>query len=123
MQIKGHGIDIVELSEIEPHVYNADYLGRIFLPAEIEAIPESITKLQYIAGRFAVKEAVLKAIGIGIGDGVSLKDVEVIREPNEAPQVIVHGESNRIATSKNISAFIVSISHSRTWAIGSVIAV
>lgn len=62
----GHGIDIVELSEIERHFDSAGWIRRCFSDEEILHFPAGPNRAAHIAGRFAAKEAVLKALGSGL---------------------------------------------------------
>ena len=69
------------------------------------------------------KEAVLKAIGTGWINGISWKDVELVHDPSGSPSIRVFGTVARIANDKGISSFLVSLSHTMSQAMASVIAI
>jgi holo-[acyl-carrier protein] synthase len=125
MSVLSHGIDMVELAEFkrlldEP---TADLARRCFTERELDYAGEDYRRTERLAARFAAKEAVLKALGTGWVTGISWKDIEVSNAPNGAPSVSVFGQVKQIAMSKGVSTFLVSLSHSSTHAIASVIAV
>ena len=61
--------------------------------------------------RFAAKEAVLKCLGTGMEDGISLKNIEIIKSQTGLPQVSLSGKVMKISTSKKITSWHISISH------------
>jgi holo-[acyl-carrier protein] synthase len=120
----GHGIDIVDLAEFknlldEP---TADFARRCFTPGELAWAEASPRRTERLAARFAAKEAVLKALGTGWVTGISWKDIEVSNASNGAPSIAVFREVERISKEKGITSFLISISHSSTHVIASVIA-
>jgi len=121
----GHGIDIVETSRIAEMVreHGKHFLDRCFTPGE-QAYCAANTKryIEHLAGRFAAKEAVLKALGTGWRGGIAWTDVEILRADSGQPSVKLHGESQRIAEELHIRRWLVSISHVSTHATASVIA-
>jgi holo-[acyl-carrier protein] synthase len=117
-----HGIDHVELQPFSVQCANRHFAERCFTQAERDAAKDSPTSIQYFAGRFAGKEAVLKALGTGWRDGVSWHDVEILREPSGEPRVELHGAVRELAESLGVVQLSVSISHTETVAIASVIA-
>lgn len=124
MPIVGHGIDIVETARIRKLVENhgAHFLDRVFTKAE-QAYCEMNPKryFEHLAGRFAVKEAVLKVLGTGWRGGIAWTDIEVVKEPSGQPKLILTGECERIAKELNISRWHISISHIETHATASAI--
>jgi holo-[acyl-carrier protein] synthase len=121
----GHGIDIVETARIGEMLreHGKHFLDRCFTPAE-QAYCAANTKryIEHLAGRFAAKEAVLKAIGTGWRGGIAWTDIEVLRAESGQPSIRLHGESQRIADALGIRRWLVSISHVTTHATASVIA-
>lgn len=116
---------MVELAEFkllldEP---TADLARRCFTTKELDYASQDHRRTERLAARFATKEAVLKSLGTGWVTGISWKDIEVSNSPNGAPSVSVFGEVERIANSKGVTTFLISLSHSSTHAIASVIAV
>lgn len=125
ISIIGHGVDIVELIEFE-RLLSAPgdhLLTRCFTSDEISYAGDGPHRVQRLAARFAAKEAVMKSLATGWVSGISWKDIEVKREPSGAPLIQVTGEVARLAKSKGVGSFLVSLSHSRGLAMASVIAV
>jgi len=75
------------------------------------------------AARFAVKEAVSKALGTGIGGQLGWLDVEVRRKATGEPFVVLHGDGAETAKRLGISEVLVSLSHSEYYAVANAIAV
>ena len=125
MRILGHGIDLVELDPLRRLLSHAeeDFLEECFSDVERAGIPDGVNRLAHIAGQFAAKEAVTKALGTGFGDGVAFADVEVGRTPSGAPFIQLRGGAATRATSLGIDTWFVSISHGESAAIASVIAI
>ena len=83
MAITGLGMDAVELSRIEKIVAEPKtFLQKVLTPAELEKYNSLPTKrkVEFLAGRFAAKEAYAKALGTGIGQHVSFQDIEVLND-------------------------------------------
>jgi holo-[acyl-carrier protein] synthase len=123
--VAGHGLDIVDISDFSRllHEPASKFLDRHFTETERRDAGEGANQSQKLAGRFAVKEAVMKALGVGWGDGISFTDVEVAILESGAPTVTLHRRLVTLAQDRNITDWFVSISHSRTVAVASVIAV
>src|SRR5437660_1665673 len=84
--IVGHGIDLVELSTVERRLEAGEHwLEATFTEAEQAEADPPPNRVQYFAGRYAVKEAVAKALGTGFTDDVTWLDIEVLRRPSGAP--------------------------------------
>lgn len=84
---------------------------RLFTPAEQAYCERRKERATHYAGRFAVKEAVMKVLGTGWRRGVRWIDIEVVRESGAAPRCILHGESARIAERLGIARIHVTITH------------
>lgn len=114
--IIGTGIDIIELNRIEDIMKrNARFAKKILTKKEEELLLQKTSQLkkcEFLAGRFAGKEAFAKALGTGIGK-VSFHDIEILSGPDGEP-TITFKQAHRY----NIH---ISISHSRTYAIAQVI--
>lgn len=125
MWVLAHGIDIVELAEFERLLQEpkANLAGRCFTEAELDKAGNGQRRTERLAARFAAKEAVLKALGTGWVTGIGWKDIEVQSAANGAPSIRVQGEVERLANEKGISGFLLSLSHTDTLAMASVIAV
>ena len=120
MDMIGHGIDIVEIERIEK-IFE-DLLDQCFTELEQTNQPLGINRVRHIAGRFAAKEAVLKALGTGFGDGVAFIDVEIGHSPSGAPTVRLSGGAASVAKSLGIQKWLLSISHSESFAVASALA-
>ncbi|HEU4962749.1 MAG TPA: holo-ACP synthase [Bacilli bacterium] len=121
--IIGTGIDILELSRIATILYRqGDTLwNRILAPSERRPFTSDKRKIEYLAGRFAAKEAASKALGTGLGK-VSLHDLIISSDPNGAPILTLHGYAAELASQKGITHLHLSISHSDHYAVAHVIA-
>ena len=126
MQILGHGIDLADVNRMDQLLacFGGDAVERQFTDRErAEAPPGGARRATYFAGRFAAKEAVLKALGVGFARGVAFTDVEVIRSPGSAPQVMLRGQAAILANRRGVRGWMISISHSGAVAIASAIAI
>ena len=106
MNVVGHGIDLVDIGEMRRWIEDPrdPLIPRCFVQAELDEIGDGVDRIERLAGRFAAKEAVLKAIGTGFGAGVALTDVMIHRTPGEAPEVRLSGGAARAATSMGVIA-------------------
>ncbi len=114
------GVDIIEIPRIKQTLdrYGERFLKRVFTPDEIAYCRGRAPNL---AGRFAAKEATMKALGTGVR-GVSWKDIEVIRAESGAPSVKLHGRAKARAERLQVVEISLSISHSREFAVAFVVA-
>lgn len=125
MPIVSHGVDITEVSRVAEMIadHGESFWARVFTPGERAYCLESVKRCpEHAAARFAAKEATLKCLGTGWRDGISWTDVEVVREPSGKPTLRLAGEAARIAGKLGITRWHVSLSHTETLAIASVIA-
>ena len=120
--IESVGIDLVEIQRIKVAIdrYGERFTNRIFTPWEIEYCLSKINPVLSFAGRFAVKEAVFKAIGTGFAEGVKWKSVEVVNDRRGQPQVRL-GRAIRNHTGNN--KIVISLSHTSNYAVASAILV
>ena len=114
------GVDLIEISRIEEVVsrHGKHYLERIYTPAELELCGKRVESL---AGRFAAKEAVAKALGCGIGD-VEWKEIEILGDEQHAPVLHLHGKATQEADKLGLTSWSISLSHSQSHAIAFVVA-
>ncbi|HIM49936.1 MAG TPA: holo-[acyl-carrier-protein] synthase [Dehalococcoidia bacterium] len=114
------GVDIIEIPRIKQVLdrYGQRFLNRVFTPDEIAYCRGRAPNL---AGRFAAKEAAMKALGTGVR-GVSWKDIEVIRADSGAPSLRLHGRAEKRAEWLQVGEMSLSISHSREYAVAFVVA-
>ncbi len=125
MQIVGHGIDIVDTSRVARLLdqHERRFLLRCFTEHEQACAADRRHRLEFLAGRFAAKEAIMKAVGTGWRNGIAWTDAEVVREASGRPIVRLHGQLADIAAERGIDQWWISISHIRTHATASAIAV
>lgn len=125
MDIIAHGIDIVDIDRLADVLdqHGERFLTRVFTPDE-QAYCFSNPKRcnEHLAGRFAAKEAILKAIGTGWSRGIAWTEAEVVRAPTGRPTVRLTGRALEEATAAGIDSWQLSISHIKTHAIASAIA-
>lgn len=123
--IVGHGIDIADVAVVRRWIDEPTdpFLSRAFRQSEPEMIPDGPNRPARVAGRFAAKEAVLKALGVGVGNGIALTDVAITSAPSGAPKVQLSKGAKRVAQQLGGSEWHLSISHVAAFAIASVIAV
>ncbi|MED5024798.1 holo-ACP synthase [Pseudomonas aeruginosa] len=122
--VVAHGVDHVDLADFSRLliVPFENSLEIYFTSAELAAAGGGSNRLEKLASRFAVKEAVLKALGTGWGDGVAFTDVEVINSPKGAPSIFLYRNLEKIAAELGVVKWLVSSSHSGVLAFASVIA-
>ena len=124
MAVLGTGIDIVEIDRLEEVVVRRGerFLDRVFTPAERAYCAARPRPVMHYAGRFAVKEAVLKAIRTGWVQGIGWRDIEVeIGEMGE-PSVRLTGGALARAEAMGIETIHISISHTEHHAVASAVA-
>lgn len=121
--IVGIGVDLVDIARVQKLLerYGARFLKRVFTDAEARYAMESAVPAERLAGRFAVKEAVMKAFGTGKSQGILWRDVETVRGPKGKPVVQLHGQAVRWAKWKGGGNIHVSIAHDGGKAMGFVI--
>lgn len=118
--ILGIGTDIIEIDRIEKAINNTPmFLEKIFTKRELKELAKINFRAESIAGNFAVKESVSKAIGTGVR-GFSLSDIEVFRDELGKPFVELSNKVKELIKSNNYK-FNVSISHNRSCAIAFVV--
>ncbi|WP_297712852.1 holo-ACP synthase [Clostridium sp.] len=118
--ILGIGTDIIEIERIDRAINNTPmFLEKIFTKRELDELNKSTLRVESVAGNFAVKEAVSKAVGTGMR-GFSFNDIEVFRDELGKPIVQVSDKVKDIIKVDNYT-FNVSISHNRTCAIAFVV--
>ena len=114
------GVDLIEIDRVEEVVrrHGSRYLDRIYTRAEQS---QSRHNTQFLAGRFAAKEAVAKALGTGIGE-VGWLEIEVLGDEQNAPILNLAGAAKKRAEDLGLKDWSVSISHSMTHAVAFAVA-
>ena len=107
------GIDIIEIARIERAIthWGESFLKRVYTETEISLYRKKPASL---AARFAGKEAVIKALK---SKGVSLKEIEILSDPDGKPLVHLHGRAQNQANSLDLVNMAISLAHSRDYAI------
>jgi len=121
--IVGMGVDIAEVERIQAAIEKrgAAFLKRIYTPKEAAYCERFKNKYERFAGRFAVKEAAMKALGTGWQHGVRWVDLEVVREKSGRPTLAISGEAGKIAARLGVKNIAVSITHTAEQALALVI--
>ena len=114
MAVVALGLDLTRIDRMQATMDRRGqrFLDRIFTPAE-QAYCErrAARRATHYAGRFAVKEAVMKVLGTGWRRGVRWVDIEVTREPGQAPELTLHGRCAEIAAQRGIARIHITITH------------
>jgi holo-[acyl-carrier protein] synthase len=121
--IVGTGIDIAEVPRIAHSIqrFGRRFLERVFTPDEIRYCESKANKAERYAGRFAAKEAAMKAIGTGWNRGVTWHDVEVQRLPGNRPTIVFHNKAADFFHKLGAERAHLSITHTADSAIAHVI--
>jgi holo-[acyl-carrier protein] synthase len=121
--IVGLGVDIAEVPRIKTAIerHGEPFLRRIFTPNEVEYCERFKNKFERYAGRFAAKEAAMKALGTGWRRGIRWVDLEVVREPSGRPTLALVGEAAKIAAQLGVKRISLSITHTEAQALAQVI--
>jgi len=121
--IQGIGIDLVENERIEKIInkWGKKFLQRVFSEGEIGYCGRHIQASINYGARFAAKEAFLKALGIGLGRGVKLCEIEVVHDDQGKPDLILHGEAHLQIEKRLIKGVHLSLTHTKNYATAMVI--
>ena len=121
--IVGMGIDIAEVPRIRAVIESQKerFLRRVYTLEEVAYCEQFKNKYERYAGRFAVKEAAMKALGTGWSRGVRWVDVEVVRARGGKPTLVLKGEAKNVADRLGVKNIAVSITHTEEQAIAQVI--
>lgn len=120
MEVLGTGIDLVENDRMRETLarWGSRFKNRVFHPAEQTYCNGKADPPSHYAARFAVKEAVTKAIGTGIGPHIGWLDMEVVRnEETGAPSVRFGPAVAQMISDRKIREVLISLSHTRNYAV------
>lgn len=125
MEIIGIGTDLVENARLAASIekFGARFLQRVFCEREIAYCSAMRHSAPHYAARFAVKEAVSKAFGCGIGEHLGWLDIETARADTGAPCVILTGGGATLAKQRGVAQVLVSLSHTEHYAVAYVMLV
>lgn len=120
----GIGVDIVEIHRMEEILSRTpSFAARLFTDEERAYCDASARPAAHYACRFAAREAVLKAIGTGFGDGVGRKDVSVSRDSNGRPIAVLAGRAREVADELGVVEVAISLSFTSDLAIANAMAI
>ena len=119
--VVGIGIDIEEIERVARVFSTPRALARVFTPHEIAYCQPKRNRFQHLAVRFAAKEALFKALGTGLSGGLHWTDAEVLNEPSGKPYLTLSGAAKDLADQLGIQTILVSLSHSRQYAVAQVL--
>lgn len=126
LAVLGCGVDLVEIAELARTLarWSRRFKNRVFLPEEQAYCDAKTPSARHYAGRFAVKEAVAKAFGTGVGAHLGWLDIEVIRDQQTgAPAVRLSKKGQQLARNRGVKQIIVSLAHTRHYAVAQAILV
>jgi len=121
------GVDLIEVARIRRALEDATigrrFRDRVYTEGEIRYCDSrGVGKYQSYAGRFAVKEAAMKALGTGWGTKANWLNIEVVRARSGRPEIALHGHTAEFARELGIRRMLVSITHTENNALAYVIA-
>jgi holo-[acyl-carrier protein] synthase len=124
MRILGTGVDITECVRIAEMIdrHGETFIRRVFTDAEVDYCGKYKQPVERYSGRWAAKEATLKALGTGWSKGIAWTDVEVVNEATGKPVLSLHGAAAAHARSIGVDDLQISISHCSTHAVAFVTA-
>ena len=122
--IVGIGIDVLEVRRMEAELARegGGFRDDVFTPAEIACCTSQSHSALHFATRFAVKEAVLKALGTGVLDGASWREIECGPDDGD-PRVRLHGRLAREASVRGARGILVTHAHTPDWALAGAVLV
>jgi len=125
MDIIGIGTDITECLRIARMIerHGELFINRVYTPTEIRYCQSRKQATQHFTGRWAAKEAILKALGTGWTRGISWRDIEIHNDPGGKPVVAVRGGAKEVVEKLGIAKLLVTISHCYTHATAYAIAI
>ena len=118
--ILGTGVDLVENESMAKILkkWGSRFKDKVFLANEQRYCETKAFPSRHYAGRFAVKEAVTKAFGTGVGPHIGWLDIEVVRDPDSgAPSVKLSARARKLATKRRAGDILVSLSHTKHYAV------
>jgi len=116
------GLDLVDIERFARVLARRpSIMGRLFTAGERAYAESLVNPVPSLAARFAAKEAVMKAMGVGLG-AFAFVDVEVVRQPSGEPRLVLAGRAAQLSAQRSVQHWLVSLTHSATAAAAVVIA-
>ena len=121
--IVGIGIDLVEISRLKRSIerFNERFLKRIYTVRELEYCQQKLIQETHYAVRFAAKEAMVKAVGIGVRNGITWQDIEVVNDDMGKPEIRTYGKCKQIMSILKVNRIHISLSHTENYGIAMVV--
>ena len=124
MALAGIGVDMLEIARMQHALDERPYFIRcLFTEDERMYCEHTARPAEHYAGRFAAREAVLKALGLGFGNGVGITDVSVVRDDSGRPHALLAGRAAEVAREQGVREVALSISHTHDVAVANAVAV
>ena len=124
MALAGIGVDMLEIARMQHTLDERPYfIRRLFTEDERMYCEHTARPAEHYAGRFAAREAVLKALGLGFGNGIGIGDVSVMRDDSGRPRVLLAGRAAEVAHEQGVREVALSISHTHDVAVANAVAV
>lgn len=118
----GVGVDAVDVDRMRRVLARTPgFARRVFTEAERAHAARRRDPAQRLAARFAAKEAAMKALGVGLG-AFALGEVEVVVAESGAPRLVLHGAAARLAAEREVTSWLVSLTHTEHTAVAVVVA-
>lgn len=123
MKIVGIGLDLVKISRVRDlaETWQDRFLDRVYSPAERDDCLRRAAPYASLAGRFAAKEAILKALGTGWARGIRWQDIQVLNDGTGRPRAVVGGRAGALLREAGVTAVHVSLSHDTDYAVAEAI--
>lgn len=115
------GVDLIAISRVRRVFEGSPLLTEVFTEEELRYCTRQRRPFMHLAARYAVKEAVFKALGTGMASGMSWRDVETVHGPRGEPCLILRGEAARLAEAKGLHRCAVSLTHAGDYAMAAVL--
>ncbi len=123
MVVRGVGVDVVDVRRVERALarWGDAFARRVFTAAELERARPARARGMRLAARFAAKEAVMKALGLGRRAG-RWREIEILHDPHGKPVVALHGNARAAADRQGVADVLVSLAHTSHLAVASAVA-
>jgi len=121
--IVGVGLDLVQIARVQSIAerWHDRFLNRVYTERERDECLARVSPYASLAGRFAVKEAVLKALGTGWSGGISWRDIEITRTSDGRPVAATSGRVRELMQAAGVRDIHISLSHDAEYAVGQAI--
>jgi holo-[acyl-carrier protein] synthase len=117
------GVDLAEVPRLARLATQPAGLSGVLTERELEYCQSQRHPAEHLAARFAAKEAVLKALGTGLSEGIRWTDVEILKARGGRPLVTLHGSAESLADRRQLRRIDVSLSHTAQFAVAFAVAV